>query len=231
MQDQATVPPDALRHALADVVVGGRLCSWAYLTVQGDRVRSEHWLEDRREKLRTSLWAEGCPEADVMAIDDALANPEPFVGRLNRYLLAENGRIVLDELLPGARHGAERQGHGFVADVIPVLEHVSVLAREARPGEPFAGTGVQAAVAALRSRRAATIVLDPVGFGEQRLDCLTEAPWVAVAGHGDLDDADVVALVPTAPALVRAALQTGVEVAFAPANLLPGGSPVAFTAR
>jgi hypothetical protein len=231
MQDHAVAPPRALREALAHATTRGRLVTWAYLTVQGDRVRSERWLEDRREKLRTSLWAEGCPEADIMAIDSRIADAEPSTGRLNRYVLAEDGRVVLDELLPGPRHGSDRQGHGFVADVIPVLRHVSVLADEGHPAAPFAAAGVQATVSALRGGRAAAIVLDPDGFGEQTLVCLDGAPWVDLSGVDGLDPARVVALAPTATALVRAALQTGVDVAFAPAALLPENAPVAFTAR
>lgn len=239
MPDAVVAPPHALRRALADASLAGSLCTWVYLTVQGDRVRSEHWLEDRREKLRTSLWAEGSPEDDVLAIDDALKDPPGAPGRINRYLLARSGRVVLDEVLPGARHGADRQGHGFVADVVPVLQHVSEplttqsgrVAHQDGTALLFAEAGVRETVSALRGGRAALVVLDHRGFGEQSLDCLDSAPWVALGGQGTQDRAAVTSAAPTAAALVRAALQAGVEVAFAEAATLPGGAPVAYTAR
>ncbi|AMM20703.1 hypothetical protein AX769_11820 [Frondihabitans sp. PAMC 28766] len=232
--DDVVAAPPALQHALASATVGGELCTWVYLTVQGDRAKSDHWLDDRREKLRSSLWAVGAPEADVLAIDDALARPLDAVGRINVYLLARHGVVVLDEVLPGARHGRERQGTGFVADVVPVLQHLAVTPGRGdvapRDDRPFAESGVQAAVAALRTGRMSTLVLDPDGFGEQSLSCLAGAPWVALSGTNaePRDATPVVTAAATASALVRAALQTGVEVAFAPAAALPGGSPVAY---
>jgi hypothetical protein len=232
--DVGVALPAALLGAAAEACVGGPLSSWVLVTVQGERARSESWLDDRRERLRVDLWSEGTPEEDVLAIDDALAAPFEVVGRASRYVLVSRGRILLSELLLGPLRGGEVTGHGFVPDLSPLLRHLG----NRLPVDHdlvFAGTGVEAVVGALRSNRAAAVVLDAESLEGRTLVALSGAPWVALPARSDSPSkpsgATVIAATSATSALVRAALETGTQVVFAGFGALPEGIPAAVVER
>ncbi|ARC56727.1 hypothetical protein AS850_06515 [Frondihabitans sp. 762G35] len=234
MTDVGVSLPAALLRTAAEACVGGPLSTWVLVTVQGERARSESWLDDRRERLRVDLWSEGTPEEDILAIDEALASPFEVAGRVSRYVLASGGRILLSELLLGPLQGGEVTGHGFVPDLSPLIRHLGHRLPADHDLE-FADTGVEAAVGALRSQRAEAVVLDADSLEGRTLVALGGAPWVALPARADAgpepSGATVIAAAPATSALVRAALLTGTDVVFAGFGALPDGIPAAVVGR
>lgn len=230
MTDTRVSVPEALHRALADVALGGPLTSWAHLTVQGDRTRPDGWLDSRRHTLRQRLWSAGAPEPDIDAIDAAMAVAPDVPGRASRFVVARGGGLLLNELLLGDRAGHDTGGTGFVPDVAPVLAAFGTVDRGGAPTR-YDGLGVRDTVRSLRAGRVGVLTLGDAGFGEQTVVALRGAPWLGEVGDLGLDDADRLALVPTRAGLLRAALQTGVEVAFAQPGGVPDDLPVAYTFR
>ena len=93
---------DTLRARLieAERLTGG--WSTVHLDLSGDRENPEGLAESRRRSVRDGLTRQGADEATALAIDEALAIPSGLPSPRSRFLLARDGRVVIDEHVPGA---------------------------------------------------------------------------------------------------------------------------------
>jgi Bacterial archaeo-eukaryotic release factor family 2 len=92
-----------------------------------------------------------------------------------------------------------------------------------------ASAGLRPVVEALRQAQADTVLLDIDAIGDAELLALSDQPWLA-ADQADVAGADVVATVPAAEALIRAALLTDATILLARSADL-GGAPAAALLR
>jgi hypothetical protein len=90
-------------------------------------------------------------------------------------------------------------------------------------GDGTAVSRVGEVVAALAAAQVDTLLLDPSAVDDRTLLALGDAPWVATAPEEALG-AEVLAELPAASALARAALLTDARVVLASAGALPGGT-------
>lgn len=84
-----------------------------------------HGRELRWRDLRTSLEADGAPEADLAAIDAALEHPEPGVGgQVQRYLAVRGGEVLLDTTMrQSSPDGIGTASTAMLPDVVPLLRY------------------------------------------------------------------------------------------------------------
>ena len=112
----------------ADRSLGARLQSggtwtWAYVDASGDREDPQHLAALQRRKTEDALRSAG---AGAEVIDTVMAELEETPGvpaPVARYVLVQDGELVLSEVLPGHMHGPESVGHGAVPDLVPLLAH------------------------------------------------------------------------------------------------------------
>lgn len=92
----------------------------AYLDASHDTPGADRELERRWAAQRGELAEQGADEPTLAAIDDAVADADPAVGRAGRVLVAAGGPVLLDRTLPEppARPGAT---WGPAPDVLPLL--------------------------------------------------------------------------------------------------------------
>lgn len=115
-------PDTAMAHTLADIFRRGGNWSQVYLDVSVDTGDPAGVTSSREESVSDALRRAGAPEADIEAIeavmDEAPAVPSP----VSRFILATNGDVVLDEVVPGRPVDAENVSYGSVPNVIPLLK-------------------------------------------------------------------------------------------------------------
>jgi Bacterial archaeo-eukaryotic release factor family 2 len=70
-----------------------------YLEFSHDTEDAQGQLELRRRSVRQALQERGADQETVAAIDDAIANHEPAVGRAGLALVGAGGELLVDELL------------------------------------------------------------------------------------------------------------------------------------
>ena len=95
--------------------------AWSYAYVDGRGAEPQVVEERRRDAVARRLRDAGAPEPDVEAIETALDQTTGLAAPSSRYLLAEDGAIVIDEPVPGARVGPEIVGHSPIPPVLPLL--------------------------------------------------------------------------------------------------------------
>jgi Bacterial archaeo-eukaryotic release factor family 2 len=91
-----------------------------YLDVSHDAEDAARALELRWAGHRGELAEQGADEATLAALDAAVADADPAVGRAGRVLVAAGGRVLLDRVVPEppARPSAS---WGPAADLLPLL--------------------------------------------------------------------------------------------------------------
>jgi hypothetical protein len=96
-----TESTDTLRGRLteAERVCGG--WSTVHIDLSNDRETAEGISESRRRSVRDQLNRAGADDATAEAVDAALATPSGLPSPFSRYLLAREGRVVVDEAIPG----------------------------------------------------------------------------------------------------------------------------------
>ncbi|BDI22477.1 Vms1/Ankzf1 family peptidyl-tRNA hydrolase [Herbiconiux sp. L3-i23] len=104
------------------------------------------------------------------------------------------------------------------------------LRQEVGRGDSSGVTGVGWVVHALRQAQVETLFLDPDSLGDRTLLALDDVPWVATAPE-DAAPAGIIAPVPAAEALARAAIITDADIRFVTASQLPGGGGAAALLR
>lgn len=77
--------------------------------------------EQRRDVVTRRLREAGAPDVDAQAVEAALEREPGLPAPSARYVLAENGEVILDEALPGPRSGPEILGHSTFPPVLPLL--------------------------------------------------------------------------------------------------------------
>ncbi|KQO81449.1 hypothetical protein ASF17_09665 [Frigoribacterium sp. Leaf263] len=112
-----------MRDAVAPVLRGGRPSTWAYRDVSADRDDPRGWAESTATATIDELVARGAPEADAEAIADELIEPPGVAAPVSRYVLVQDGEVVVSEVLPGPAKASDRIGHGLVPDVLPLVAH------------------------------------------------------------------------------------------------------------
>ena len=96
---------------------------WTVAYVDGPGPEPQVVEEKKQDAVRRSLEDSGASDADAEAIASALRSGTGLPSPSARYLVAKDGRIVLDAALDGARHGAEIVAHSPVPPLLPLLSH------------------------------------------------------------------------------------------------------------
>jgi len=112
-----------VRHSVAPVLRGGRLSTWAYRDVSADRDDPRGWAESTATATVDELVALGAPRADAEAVADELIEPPGVAAPVSRWVLVQDGEVVLSEVLLGPAKAPDQIGHGPVPDVLPLLAH------------------------------------------------------------------------------------------------------------
>lgn len=96
---------------------------WTFAYVDGPGEEPQVIEEARQDSVRRRLEESGAPSDDVQAVAGALLDRPGLPAPSARYLLARNGRLEIDESLPGARIGPERTGYEAVPPLLPLVRH------------------------------------------------------------------------------------------------------------
>ena len=111
---------DTLRARVteAERATGG--WSTVHLDLSGDRTTPEGLVEPRRRGVRERLARQGADPATVDAIDEALSTQSGLPSPFSRYLLAREGRVVVDQAVPGTLP-AETYDVGALPRLAPLI--------------------------------------------------------------------------------------------------------------
>jgi len=112
-----------VRQSVAPVLRGGRPSTWAYRDVSADRGDPRGWAESIATATVDELVALGAPRADAEVVADELVEPPGVPAPVSRWVLVQDGQVVLSEVLPGPAKAPDQIGHGPVPDVLPLLAH------------------------------------------------------------------------------------------------------------
>jgi hypothetical protein len=96
---------DTLRGRLTEAM---RVCggwSTVHIDLSNDRETEEGIAETRRRSVRDRLNRAGAEDATAEAVDEALSSPSRLPSPFHRFLLARDGRVVVDESIPGTAPG------------------------------------------------------------------------------------------------------------------------------
>ena len=107
-------------HFLSELTETPGPYATVYLDASHDSESADRELELRWAGHRTELAEQGADEPTLAALDRAVADADPAVGRAGRVLVAADGRVLLDRALaePPARPSA---AWGPAPDVLPLL--------------------------------------------------------------------------------------------------------------
>jgi hypothetical protein len=106
---------------LSRILAGEGMWTFAYLDGHGDEPQpAEH---SRRHALLDELRKCGAPEADVAAVDEAVAADAGIPSPSVLYLLVRDGRAEVVERFLGERLGPEQVGYQRVPPVLPLVRH------------------------------------------------------------------------------------------------------------
>jgi hypothetical protein len=107
-------------HFLSELTETPGPYATVYLDASHDSESADRELELRWAGHRTELAEQGADEPTLAALDRAVADADPAVGRAGRVLVAGDGRVLLDRTLaePPARPSA---AWGPAPDVLPLL--------------------------------------------------------------------------------------------------------------
>jgi hypothetical protein len=86
-------------EALRDMLTGGGPFASVHFDASHDTEEAAKELELRWRAVRDRLTALDTPEETIRALDDAVAERHPGVGRVGRFLVASGGKVRLDEYL------------------------------------------------------------------------------------------------------------------------------------
>jgi len=112
-----------VRDSLAPLLRGGRPTTWAYADVSEDRDDPRGHAESLATSTLDALVRAGAPEADARLVVEELVAPPGAPAPVSRYVLVQDGELVLSEVLPGPPKAAAALGHGPVPDALPLLAH------------------------------------------------------------------------------------------------------------
>lgn len=133
---------DTLRGRLteAERVCGG--WSTVHIDLSNDRETEEGIAETRRRSVRDRLNRAGADDATAEAVDAALATPSGLPSPFHRFLLAREGRVVVDEAIPGTAPG-ETLEVGPLPRIAPLIrtgvdEFAYLVVRTSRDGGDIA---------------------------------------------------------------------------------------------
>jgi hypothetical protein len=107
------------REEITTLLERPRAVTFAYVDGRGPEPQVIE--EQRRDAVTRRLREAGAPDGDARAIEDALEREPGLPAPSSRYVLAEDGEIILDESLPGPRSGPELLGHSMLPPVLPLL--------------------------------------------------------------------------------------------------------------
>jgi hypothetical protein len=94
-----------------------------YVDMSADRETQEGLVETRRRSLRDELGRAGAPPGVADRVDEVLSTPTGLPGAMSRYLLLNEDRLVVDELLPGDPRTDEIVTIGPLPRLLPLLSH------------------------------------------------------------------------------------------------------------
>jgi predicted NBD/HSP70 family sugar kinase len=108
---------------LADIFRTGGNWSEVYLDVSVDTGDPTQVSATRAESVVDTLRRAGAPESDLETIHDILRQDPGVPSPVCRYLLVQDGRAVLNQIITGLPVEAEYTTYGPVPNVIPLLKH------------------------------------------------------------------------------------------------------------
>jgi hypothetical protein len=133
---------DTLRGRLTEAE---RVCgSWStvHIDLSNDRETEEGLAETRRRAVHDRLRRAGADDATADAVDEALSTPSRLPSPFHRFLLAREGRVVVDEAIPGTAPGQTLEV-GPLPRIAPLIrtgvdEFAYIVVRTSRDGGDIA---------------------------------------------------------------------------------------------
>jgi hypothetical protein len=80
----------------------------------------------RPERIRDGLLAAGASKADAEAVEQAVQPVEGVPNPVARFLIAHDGRVEVDEVLPGERVDNPYLNVGIIPDLLPLIRHAEL---------------------------------------------------------------------------------------------------------
>jgi hypothetical protein len=120
----------------AERVCGG--WSTVHIDLSNDRETEQGIADTRRNSLRDRLVRAGAGDETAAAVEEALATPSRLPSPFHRFLLARDGRVVVDEAVPGYAPG-ETLEVGPLPRIAPLIstgvdEFAYIVVRTSRDG-------------------------------------------------------------------------------------------------
>ncbi|MCU1442005.1 MAG: hypothetical protein JWQ59_155 [Cryobacterium sp.] len=112
-----------MTQTLADMYRTGGNWSQVYMDVSVDSGDPVQIRATRRESVVDALRRSGAPDADVESIQQIMDEDPGVPSPVCRFLLAQDGTVVVNQIVPGLPVEAEIVSFGAVPDVIPLLKH------------------------------------------------------------------------------------------------------------
>jgi hypothetical protein len=203
------------------------------------KIQGGGWAHKRMQSHTEELWRQNVGELGD-AIDSAVRRHRAGLvvvagdiraRQLLELELSEETRGLLS-VVPTDTRAPDAADDALVSQVEVALARVvaqrvhdalDLLRTHLGRGDGTAVSRVGEVVAALAAAQVDTLLLDPSAVDDRTLLALGDAPWVATAPEEALG-AEVLAELPAASALARAALLTDARVVLASAGALPGGT-------
>lgn len=185
-------------HFLSELTETPGPYATVYLDASHDSESADRELELRWAGHRSELAEQGADEPTLAALDRAVADADPAVGRAGRVLVAADGRVLLDRTLaePPGRPSA---AWGPVPDVLPLLLDApaavtAVVVRVDRSGGEIMLAGPGARPEKVEDVTGTSENLHKIkagGFGDWSVQRRVEQNWrdniAEVAGHVDTE--------------------------------------------
>lgn len=113
----------ATTDTLADVFRAGGDWSEVYLDVSVDTGDPTQVIATRAESVSDTLRRAGAPDSDVEAIEQVMREDPGVPSPACRFLLVQDGRVAVNEVLAGVPVEQEVVTFGAVPNVVPLLRH------------------------------------------------------------------------------------------------------------
>jgi Bacterial archaeo-eukaryotic release factor family 2 len=108
---------------LAEVFRAGGSWSEVYMDVSVDTGDPTQVTATRAESVSDTLRRAGAPDSDVEAIERIMREDTGVSGSACRFILAQDGQVVVNQVLVGVPVEQEVVSYGPVPNVVPLLRH------------------------------------------------------------------------------------------------------------
>jgi hypothetical protein len=95
----------------------------AYLEASTGTVDSLEAGDVQPDNVRDALAGQGASKEDLAAMESAIEPASGLPAPVSRFVLVRDGRVMVNELLPGPLSGSERISMDSIPDLLPLMKH------------------------------------------------------------------------------------------------------------